>query len=130
MFVLDWQTRYVLGDASAVPAAGEAVAAYDTRFDRPVVIRRMTESAAEQKTGRPALIQLIRSWALVRHQSIAGIVDDGRDTEGVFLVSEAVNAKSLPEGLPTGPLELSAAIEVVFHFCEQLLLIFLLYLSI
>ncbi|MCH2400949.1 MAG: hypothetical protein MK364_17665, partial [Pirellulales bacterium] len=43
---LDWQTRYVLGDASALPAYGEAVAAHDTRFDRPVVIRRMTEPAA------------------------------------------------------------------------------------
>ena len=54
----------------------------------------------------------------MQHQSIARIVDYGRDAEGVFLVTEAVNGKSLTEVLATGPLELSAALEVVFQFCD------------
>lgn len=114
----DWQSRYDLRDAVAVLAAGESVAAHDTRFDRPVVIRRITEPTAGQKKDGPDILHVIRSWALVRHQSIAGIVDYGRDAEGVFLVNEAVDGKSLTEVLTTGPLELSAAIDAVFHFCD------------
>ena len=114
----DWQSRYDLGDASAVPAAGESVSAHDTRFDRPVVIRRLTERPASQKKDGADLVEVIRSRAALRHQNIAGIVDYGRDSEGVFFVTEAVHGKALTEVLATGPLELSAAIDAVFQLCD------------
>ena len=114
----DWQSRYDLGDAAAVPAAGESVSAHDTRFDRPVVIRRMTERPASQKKDGSDLVEVIRSRAALRHQNIAGIVDYGRDSEGVFFVTEAVHGKALTEVLATGPLELSAAIDAVFQLCD------------
>ena len=76
---LDWQTRYVLGDASALPAAGEAVAAHDTRFDRPVVIRRLTERPASQKKDGADLVEVIRSRAALRHQRRR---DDDRGDRG------------------------------------------------
>ncbi|MEE3371779.1 MAG: SUMF1/EgtB/PvdO family nonheme iron enzyme [Planctomycetota bacterium] len=116
----DWQSRYDLGDAQGVPAAGEGVSAHDTRFDRPVVIRRITEQTAKQETNGLALIKAIRTRAAVRHQNIVGIVDYGHDLEGVYVVAEAVSGKGVSELLETGPLELSAASNVVFQLCDAL----------
>ena len=117
---LDWQSRYDLGDAPGVSLVDGPVSAHDTRFDRRVVIWRITDQQAKQEESRIALIKAIRTRAAVWHQNIIGIVDYGHDLEGVYIVTEAVSGKGLPELLETGSLELSAAINVVFQLCDVL----------
>ena len=114
----DWQSRYDFGDVNSAQIAGGFVSAHDKVFDRPVSIRRITEESGSQQASGLDLIEVIRSRAAVRHQNIVGIVDYGRDPEGVFLVTDAVEGKTLAEILSAGDCDVASAIDTVSQLCD------------
>src|SRR3954449_7452232 len=77
--------------------------AHDTRLDRPVALKRLHASSADE-TGR-RLMREARIGASLRHQSLVTVHDLLAEDEDAQSIMEHVDAETLAQALQRGPLD-------------------------
>jgi eukaryotic-like serine/threonine-protein kinase len=90
---------------------GEVYRAHDTRLDRHVAIKVVSQTLAKDADRLRRFEQEARSVAALNHPNILGIHDIGTYQGAPYLVSELLEGETLREKLMNGALPVRRAVE-------------------
>src|SRR6266403_1873313 len=99
---------------------GEVYRARDTRLERDVAIKVLTEALADDDDRLRRFEQEARTIAALNHPNSLGIHDIGTHDGAPFLVSEFLEGQTLREKLESGPLPVRRAIEYALGIAQGL----------
>jgi Tol biopolymer transport system component len=99
---------------------GEVYRARDTRLDRPVALKILSQHSATDPRGRARFAYEARAIARLSHSHICALHDLGH-SEGIdFLVMEYLNGETLASRLRKGPLPVGEAVRLAIQIAEAL----------
>jgi Tol biopolymer transport system component len=104
---------------------GEVYRARDTRLDRTVAVKVLTDRAADDPGRRERFQREARAVASLSHPSICALYDVGHDDGVDFLVMEFLEGETLDRRLARGPMPLDetlrngAALADALHHAHQ-----------
>jgi len=116
-------TRLGVFDVIGPLGAGGMGAVYrarDTRLDRFVAIKVMTEALAGDQELRARFEQEARAVAALNHPHICTIHDVGREGETDYLVMELLDGETLAARIARGTLGVAEAIDIAIQIGEAL----------
>jgi Tol biopolymer transport system component len=99
---------------------GEVYRARDSRLERDVAIKRISDSLAADPTYLARFEREARMLASLNHPAIAAIYGLEHRNGVRFLVLELVEGESLDEALDAGPLEMARAFAIAAQVAEAL----------
>jgi len=103
-----------------VGGMGEVYKAQDTRLNRTVAIKILTESFARDPTRLQRFEQEARILAALNHPNIIAVFDYGIHDGKPYLVTEFLSGETLRERLSEGALPVRKAIAYAFEIAEAL----------
>jgi serine/threonine protein kinase len=98
---------------------GEVYRAIDTRLQRPVAIKVLSEELTSSSIAMERFQREMRTASLLNHPHICTIYDVGL-TQPQFIAMELLEGESLQHRLRKGPLDLSALLAIAFATTEGL----------
>jgi serine/threonine-protein kinase len=99
---------------------GEVYKARDTRLDRTVAIKILSQSLAADPSLRQRFDREARAISQLDHPHICGLHDVGEQDGTAYLVMPYLDGKTLAERLEKGPLPLEQALRVAIEVAEAL----------
>jgi tetratricopeptide (TPR) repeat protein len=99
---------------------GEVYRAFDERLDRPVAVKLIRASSAEDPRARERFRREARAAASLNHPAIVQIYDIVETPEGDAIVMELVSGGTLASLLRSGPLDLERALRLGSEVAEGL----------
>ena len=120
MELTDLSVRYTVEGVLGKGGMGEVLLATDTRLNRKVAIKRILGKAARKKSSIQRFLTEAQSIAALNHPNIVQIHDQGRSTDGPFLIMEYVQGGSLLDKCKKGPIELDEAVNIFNQLCDAL----------
>jgi hypothetical protein len=99
---------------------GDVFRAVDLHLGRTVVLKFLRPELLDRQETEAVLRREAQRAAAVSHRNLAAVYELGQADDVSFLAMEYVDGESLAERLARGPLELSAALEVVRQAAEAL----------
>ena len=98
---------------------GEVYRAHDSRLDRIVAVKTLTEAVANDE-ARQRFEREARTIAQLGHPHICAVYDVGRAGEIDFLVLEFLEGETLFQRLQRGPLAVGEALRIAFQIADAL----------
>jgi Tol biopolymer transport system component len=102
---------YVIEAAIGAGGMGEVYKARDSRLDRTVAIKLVTEALGADPESRARFEREARAVAAISHPHICMLHDVGRHGSSEFLVMEYLDGETLAKRIARGPLPLKQALE-------------------
>ena len=100
---------------------GEVYRARDTRLDRTVALKILTEAGLDASPRRlERFRQEARAIARITHPTICTLFDVSQEDATTFLVMEFVEGTTLARRLEDGPLPLAAALKIAIQIADAL----------
>jgi Tol biopolymer transport system component len=99
---------------------GEVYKAYDTRLDRTVALKVLSETRAGDVVAQQRFTREARAIAALSHPRICPLFDVGHHDGVDFLVMEYLEGETLSERLVSGPMPVDRAIKVAREIAEAL----------
>src|SRR5262249_7665046 len=99
---------------------GEVYRARDTRLDRTVAIKILSQHLSDDPEARQRFDREARSISALNHPNICTLYDVGQQDGNSYLVMECLEGESLAERLRKGPLPLSQVLKYGIDICEGL----------
>jgi serine/threonine protein kinase len=101
------EDRYEIRGKIGQGGLGAVYRGYDTRMNREVAIKRITQSATDPELQEESTRQLMKeagALASLQHPNIVTVYDVGMDEDGPFVVMELINGNTLDELIEKAPL--------------------------
>lgn len=101
------EERYEIREKIGQGGLGAVYRGYDTRMNREVAIKRISQTAGDPALQEESTRQLIKeagALASLQHPHIVTIYDIGKDEDGPFAVMELISGKTLDELIERAPL--------------------------
>src|SRR5215472_11640423 len=98
---------------------GVVYRAHDTRLDRPVALKMIRDSGADE-AGRRRFLREAQSAARVNHTNICQIYDIGEDNGSPYLVMELLEGEPLSARLARGPIIPQEAVQITLCILSAL----------
>ena len=99
---------------------GEVYKARDTRLNRPVAIKIVSETLATDRQFRERFDREARAISQLTHPHICTLYDVGEEQGTAFLVMEYLEGETLADGLKKGALPLDDALNVGIQIADAL----------
>ncbi|MDH3283642.1 MAG: protein kinase, partial [Acidobacteriota bacterium] len=113
--------RYQIESPVTLPVPGLCYAGKDTIMRRRVMIRRFGPDIVPSDKAAARLLNDIRRVARLHHPAIAAVYDAGVDDNGVYLVQEFVDGRTLRETLDSdGAIDVPRTVQVMTRIAEAL----------
>lgn len=113
--------RYRLGEVIGAGGMGSVMAAHDEVLDRPVAIKMLRDSIADDPTTRERFRREALIAASLSHPGICNVFDYQEADSSSFIVMERLEGETLHDRIRReGPLEPEVAIEIVARAAEAL----------
>ena len=111
---------YEILSALGAGGMGEVYRARDTRLDRMVAIKVLSDSLASDARFRERFDREARALSQLTHPHICTLHDVGEEGGAAFLVMELVEGETLADRLKKGPLPLDHALKVAIQIADAL----------
>ncbi len=101
------EDRYEIRSKIGQGGLGAVYRAYDTRMNREVAIKRISNTQEDSTLQEESTRQLIKeagALASLQHPHIVTVYDVGADEDGPYLVMELISGKTLDEIIENAPL--------------------------
>ena len=100
---------------------GEVYRARDTRLERDVAIKVLSEHLVDSADARDRFQREARAVAALQHPNICTIHDVGTSADGqTFLVMELLHGETLQQRLKRGPFDLAACLDVAIALVDAI----------
>ena len=99
---------------------GEVFLAQDTKLDRKVALKFLSEEIQQDPAARRRFLQEAKSAAALDHPYICKIYETGEVEDKTFIAMEYVPGQTLQDRLEGGPLSLREALEIATEIAEAL----------
>ncbi|MGZ4809014.1 MAG: protein kinase domain-containing protein [Thermoanaerobaculia bacterium] len=103
---------YVVQDILGKGGMGEVYRARDSRLDRDVAIKVISDSIAHDAATRTRFEREAKAIAALSHPTILSIFDFSKDGDHWYTVTELLEGETLRERLKRGKLAIPAALEI------------------
>ncbi|MGZ7039462.1 MAG: serine/threonine-protein kinase, partial [Thermoanaerobaculia bacterium] len=103
---------YVVQDILGKGGMGEVYRARDSRLDRDVAIKVISDSIAHDAATRTRFEREAKAIAALSHPNILSIFDFSKDGDHWYTVTELLEGETLRERLKRGKLAIPAALEI------------------
>lgn len=111
---------YLVLERLGAGSMGEVFLAFDTRLNRKVAIKSLTDTSLSTPESRERLLREARAAAKLSHPNIAGIHDIIEAGERPRIVMEFVQGESLDARIGRGPIALAQAMSVGIQLADAL----------
>jgi eukaryotic-like serine/threonine-protein kinase len=111
---------YEILSAIGAGGMGEVYKARDTRLDRVVAIKVLTESLAADSQFRERLDREARTISQLTHPHICALYDVGKQDGTAYLVMEYLEGETLADRLTRGALRLDQAMSIAIDLTDAL----------
>jgi serine/threonine protein kinase/tetratricopeptide (TPR) repeat protein len=112
---------YEIISALGAGGMGEVYRARDTRLERDVAIKVLSEHLVDSSDARDRFQREARAVAALQHPNICTIYDVGASTDGqTFLVMELLHGETLQQRLKRGPFDLAACLDVAIALVDAI----------
>ena len=116
----EWVGPYLVMDRLGAGGMGEVYRARDTRLNRTVALKRLSNPALASEDARHRVLREARAAAALSHPHIATIFDVLDTPEGLVIVMEHVPGESLAASLRRGALPAEQAIRFAGQITDAL----------
>jgi len=111
---------YLVLERLGAGGMGEVFLAFDTRLNRKVAIKSLTDTSLSTPESRERLLREARAAAKLGHPNIAGIHDILDSGERPCIVMEFVQGESLSARIGRGPIALAQALSIGIQLADAL----------
>ncbi len=111
---------YVIVSPLGAGGMGEVYKGRDTRLDRTVAIKVLSEQLASDPQFRERFEREARSVGSLNHPHICTLHDVGRHEDVDFLVMEYLEGETLQERLKEGPIPIAEALQIGIQIADAL----------
>ena len=111
---------YVIADALGAGGMGEVYRARDTRLNRDVAIKVLSDAFAADPDRRDRFEREAQAIAALSHPNILAIHDVGFDQGRAYAVTELLDGETLRERLRAGAIPVSKAIDIAVQVAHGL----------
>ena len=112
--------RYEIVEKLGAGGLGEVYRARDTRLDRDVAVKALHAQFAASPDGRARFDREAKAIASLSHPNICSVYDVGVEDGVDYLVMELLTGETLQQRLASGPLTISAVIELAIGLTNGL----------
>ena len=116
----DMLVHYEILEKAGVGGMGEVYRAKDTRLDRTVAIKIMSETMAMNEDLRSRFQREAKAISSLNHPNICTLFDVGHEDDTDFLVMEYIEGESLAERLTQGPLATADLLSIAIQVADGL----------
>jgi serine/threonine protein kinase len=99
---------------------GEVYKARDTRLDRTVAIKIVSDVMAASADARARMEREARAISRLNHPNICALYDIGTEAGTDYLVLEYLQGETLATRLAAGPLSIAEALRIAMQVCDAL----------
>src|SRR5262245_26284516 len=99
---------------------GEVYRAKDTRLDRSVALKVLTEQMSSSEEVRQRFEREAKAISSLQHPNICTLYDVGREGETDFLVMELLEGESLAQRIEKGPLPIEEVVRLGIQIADAL----------
>src|ERR1700756_1857795 len=99
---------------------GEVYRACDTRLDRTVAVKILSEQLSDTPAAKQPCDREARAISSLSHPNICHLYDVGQQDSTSYLVMEYMEGETLADRLRKGPLPLEQVVKVGVEICEGL----------
>jgi eukaryotic-like serine/threonine-protein kinase len=111
---------YLVLEPLGAGGMGEVYRARDTRLNREVALKRLSDRALATDVARRRVLREARAAAALSHPNIATIFDVLETPDGLVIVMEYVPGESLAARLARGPVPVEAALAIASAVADAL----------
>ena len=111
---------YVIADALGAGGMGEVYRARDTRLNRDVAIKVLSDAFAADPDRRDRFEREAQAIAALSHPNILAIHDVGFDQGRAYAVTELLEGETLRERIRAGAIPVSKAIDIAVQVAHGL----------
>jgi TolB-like protein/Tfp pilus assembly protein PilF len=112
--------HYRLVEKIGAGGMGDVWRAVDTRLDREVAVKVMSERLAHDTEALARFEREARAVAALSHPNVLALYDVGRDGGVSYVVTELLHGTTLRARLAEGPMTSRAAVELALHVAQGL----------
>src|SRR5947209_8075054 len=99
---------------------GEVYCAHDTRLDREVAVKVLSEEFTVNPDRRARFEREARAVAALSHHNIVAVYDIGEDSGRLYTVSELVSGENLRDRLHNGALPVRETLDIATQIADGL----------
>jgi len=99
---------------------GEVYLAEDTRLDRKVALKMLTEECCENSERLSRFVREAKAASALNHPNIITIYEIDRDKGTTFIASEFIEGKLLLDKIDEGPLDVGEALDIATQIAAAL----------
>jgi serine/threonine protein kinase/TolB-like protein len=113
-------SHYRIESLLGVGGMGEVYLAEDTKLERKVAVKVLTEQFTQHESNLNRLIQEAKAASALNHPNILVIHEIGVSEEAHYIVSEFIEGKTLRELLSESPMKLSEVLDISIQVASAL----------